>query len=274
MATTDPFRLAEQAADEVVAALGGPAPSVAVVLGSGWLPAADVLGAPVAELSMSELTGFAVPTVQGHRGSVRALDVGGRRVLVLVGRVHLYEGYSEADVVHGVRTAVLAGCSTVILTNAAGGLNAERPPGTAVVLSDHLNLTNRSPLSGPPPPEPYASRFVDLCEVYSARLRGVARHVDPSLREGVYAALRGPHYETPAEIRMLRTLGADLVGMSTALEAIAARHLEAEVLGISLVTNLASGVSTTPLDHAEVLAAGAAAAPGLGTLLRGVIEDM
>lgn len=274
MPTTDPFRLAEQAASEVVDALGGQAPSVAVVLGSGWLGAADVLGVPDTELSTGDLTGFAVPTVAGHRGSIRALEVGGRRVVVLVGRVHLYEGLSEADVVHGVRTAVLAGCSTVILTNAAGGLNPKWPPGTAVALTDHLNLTNRSPLSGPPPPDPYGSRFVDLSEVYSARLRAVARGVDPSMREGVYAALRGPHYETPAEIRMLRTLGADLVGMSTALEAIAARHLNAEVLGVSLVTNLAAGVASTPLDHAEVLAAGAAAAPGLGRLLRGVIEGL
>jgi purine-nucleoside phosphorylase len=215
-----------------------------------------------------------MPTVAGHRGSIRSLELGGRRVIVLVGRVHLYEGLSEADVVHGVRTAVLAGCSTVILTNAAGGLNPSWPPGTAVALSDHLNLTNRSPLSGPPPPEPYGARFVDLSEVYSRRLRSIAKQVDPALREGVYAALRGPHYETPAEITMLRTLGADLVGMSTALEAIAARHLRAEVLGISLVTNLAAGVSPTPLDHDDVLAAGAAAAPGLGRLLRGVIEGL
>ena len=274
MLTTDPFRLAEQAAAEVLAAIGGAAPRVAVVLGSGWLPAADVLGAADVELSTSGLTGFPAPTVAGHRGSIRALDVGDHRVVVLVGRVHLYEGLSDADVVHGVRTAVLAGCTTVILTNAAGGLHPEWAPGTAVALSDHLNLTNRSPLSGPPPPEPYGARFVDLSEVYSARLRALAHHVDPSLKEGVYAALRGPHYETPAEIRMLRTLGADLVGMSTALEAIAARHLHAEVLGISLVTNLAAGVSPTPLDHAEVLAAGAAAAPGLGRLLRGVIEGL
>jgi purine-nucleoside phosphorylase len=272
--TTDPFRLAEQAAAEVLAALGGAPPRVAVVLGSGWLPAADVLGAADVELSTSGLTGFLEPTVAGHRGSIRALDVGRHRVVVLVGRVHLYEGRSDADVVHGVRATVLAGCTTVILTNAAGGLHPEWPPGTAVALSDHLNLTNRSPLSGLPPPEPYGARFVDLSEVYSARLRALAHDVDPSLKEGVYAALRGPHYETPAEIRMLRTLGADLVGMSTALEAIAARHLHAEVLAISLVTNLAAGVSATPLDHAEVLAAGAAAAPGLGRLLRGVIEGL
>ena len=209
-----------------------------------------------------------MPTVAGHQGSIRALNVGGHRVVVLVGRVHLYEGCTEAEVVHGVRTAVLAGCSTIVLTNAAGGLDPHGPPGTPVAITDHLNLTARSPLSGAPPPEPYGSRFVDLSTVYSPRLRAVAHEVEPSLKDGVYAALRGPHYETPAEIRMLRGLGADLVGMSTALEAIAARHLGAEVLGISLVTDLAAGVAAAPLDHVEVLAAGAAAAPGLGDCCR------
>jgi purine-nucleoside phosphorylase len=272
--SADPYALAEAAALEIVERTGGSRPDVAIVLGSGWLPAADTLGAPAAEVPTAELTGFAAPTVAGHAGSIRALDVGGARVLVLVGRVHLYEGRTEHEVVHGVRAAVLAGCATVVLTNAAGGLDPDWAPGTPVAIRDHLNLTNRSPLSGPPPPDGYASRFVDLSEVYSARLRGVARAVHPGLAEGVYAALRGPHYETPAEITMLRALGADLVGMSTALEAIAARHLGAEVLGISLVTNLAAGVSPTPLNHAEVLEAGAAAAPGLGTLLRAVVERL
>jgi purine-nucleoside phosphorylase len=195
-------------------------------------------------------------------------------VLVLAGRVHGYEGRSPAEIVHGVRTAILAGCRVVILTNAAGSLVPQWGPGTPAMLRDHINLTGRSPLSGPAPPAPFGSRFIDLSEAYSPRLRAITRSVDPDVREGVYAALNGPHYETPAEIRMLRTLGADLVGMSTALEAIAARHLGAEVLGLSLVTNLAAGVATAPLDHAEVLAAGRAAAPGLGRLLRGVIEHL
>jgi len=270
----DPFALAGRAASEVLAWCGGHRPRVAVVLGSGWLPAADTLGTPIDERPTTGLAGYPVPTVAGHHGSLRRLDVGASGVLVLVGRVHLYEGRTESEVVHAVRTAVLVGCDTVILTNAAGSIRAEWAPGTAVAISDHLNLTNRSPLSGEPPPEPFGSRFVDLSATYSPRLRGLARTVSPDLPEGVYAALLGPHYETPAEIRMLRTMGADLVGMSTALEAIAARHLGAEVLGLSLVTNLAAGVSATPLDHREVLAAGAAAAPGLGRLLAGVIERL
>lgn len=268
------FELADSAGAAIVRRTGGLTPSVAIVLGSGWLPAADTLGAPDVEVSTAELPGFPAPTVAGHHGAVRALSVGATRVLVMVGRVHLYEGRSEDEVVHAVRAAIFAGCTTVVLTNAAGGLNPAWSPGTAVAISDHLNLTNRSPLSGPPPPEPWSTRFVDLSEVYSRRLRGIAAAAHPGLEEGVYAALRGPHYETPAEVRMLRGMGADLVGMSTALEAIAARHLGAEVLGISLVTNLAAGVSPTPLDHADVLAAGAAAAPGLGGLLRSVVERL
>lgn len=274
MAHEDPFALAERAAGEVLEWTGGTAPRVAVVLGSGWLPAADVLGPPIDERPTTGLCGFPVPTVAGHHGALRLLELSGSCVLVLVGRVHLYEGRTESEVVHAVRTAVLAGCDTVILTNAAGSIREAWGPGTAVALTDHLNLTNRSPLSGDPPPEPFASRFVDLSATYDPRLRALAREVSPELQAGVYAALRGPHYETPAEIRMLATLGADLVGMSTALEAIAARHLGAAVLGLSLVTNLAAGVSATPLDHLEVLAAGAAAAPGLGRLLRGVIERL
>jgi purine-nucleoside phosphorylase len=154
-----------------------------------------------------------------------------------------------------------------VLTNAAGGIRAGYQVGQPVLIRDHLNLTARSPLSGASPPAGYPPRFVDLTDLYSARLRGLAREADPSLAEGVYAALPGPHYETPAEIGMLRTLGADLVGMSTALEAIAARHLGAEVLGVSLVTNLAAGLGEGALDHAEVVEAGRLAATRMGTLL-------
>jgi purine-nucleoside phosphorylase len=272
--TSDAFDLARLAATEMAEWLGGDPPQAVVVLGSGWLPACDTLGETVAERPTSTLTGFPAPTVAGHHGAVRRLDVAGATVLALVGRVHLYEGRTPAEVVHGVRAAILAGCATVVLTNAAGSLDPTWAPGTPVALRDHLNLTARSPLAGEPPPAPFASRFVDLSETYAAKLRALARDVEPGLREGVYAALVGPHYETPAEIRMLRALGADLVGMSTALEAIAARHLGADVLGLSLVTNLAAGVSPTPLDHHEVLAAGAAAAPGLGRLLRGVLERL
>jgi len=268
------FELAAQAAAEVNRWAGGRAHDVAIVLGSGWQQVADGLGAPRAELETTDLPGFAAPTVAGHHGQLRSLELGGHRVLLLIGRTHLYEGRSPAEVAHPVRTAVIAGAGVVILTNAAGGLDPAMRPGQAVLIRDHLNLTGSSPLSGPPPPEGYRGRFVDLTELYPAGLRALARQVDPTLTEGVYAGLNGPQYETPAEVAMLRKLGADLVGMSTALEAIAVHHLGASVLGISLVTNLAAGVSPTPLDHAEVLAAGAAAAPYLVTLISGVLSAL
>lgn len=236
---------------------------VAVVLGSGWRPAADLIGAATHELVMSELPGFRAPTVAGHGGTIRSVPVAGRRVLVLLGRTHLYEGHGPGPVAHGVRTAAAAGCSTVVLTNAAGGIREGMRVGDPVLISDHLNLTARSPLVG--------ADFTDLTDLYSARMRGLARQIDPSLAEGVYAGLPGPHFETPAEIRMLRGLGADLVGMSTVLEAIAARAEGLEVFGLSLVTNLAAGMTGDPLDHLEVLAAGQAAAERMGLLLRDLV---
>ena len=191
----------------------------------------------------------------------------GTPTLVLAGRAHLYEGHDAATVVHAVRAAVLHGCRVVCLTNAAGSLRPDVGVGTPVVISDHLNLTGANPLCGPPPPGDDSSRFVDLSTLYSLRLREV---FGKERVEGVYAGLMGPSYETPAEIRMLRTLGADLVGMSTVLEAIAARHLGAEVVGVSLVTNLAAGMAPD-IDHGEVLAAGAAAQDRLAALLHTVI---
>lgn len=261
---TDPEGAARAAAATLAERTGTPAHDVAVVLGSGWGPAADVLGTPGAEIPMAELPGFAEPTVAGHGGTVRSLELGGRRVLVLLGRTHRYEGRGPAQVVHGVRTACAAGVRAVVLTNAAGGIGAELQVGQPVLISDHLNLTGVSPLVG--------ARFLDLVDAYSPRLRALARAIDPSLVEGVYAGLPGPHFETPAEIRMLRTLGADLVGMSTVLETIAARAEGAEVLGLSLVTNLAAGVTGEPLDHLEVLAAGRAAAARTGELLGAVVK--
>jgi purine-nucleoside phosphorylase len=269
---TDPFRLAEAAAEALRRRLGNDRPDLAVVLGSGWGPAADVLGETVAEIAADELPGFLPSTVPGHGGTIRLARAGDRTVLIFKGRVHLYEGHDPAVVVHGVRAAILAGSGIVLLTNAAGSINADFPVGTPVLLRDHINLTARSPLFGPPPPDPYGIRFVDLTEAYSARLRAIARAVDAGVGEGVYAALHGPNYETPAEIHMLRLLGADLVGMSTALECIAARHLGAEVMGLSLVTNLAAGLGGATLDHAEVVEAGAAAGDRVGRLLRGVID--
>jgi purine-nucleoside phosphorylase len=237
---------------------------VALVLGSGWVPAVDALGPAVADIAVTDLPGFLAPAVAGHAGRVRSLETAGARVLAFLGRTHLYEGRGVEAVVHGVRVAAAAGCRTVVLTNACGGLRAGMRVGDPVLISDHLNLTGRSPLVGP--------RFVDLTDLYSARLRALLRSVDPSITEGVYAALPGPHYETPAEIRMIGALGADLVGMSTALEAIAAHAEGCEVLGLSLVTNLAAGLSGVPLDHEEVLEAGRAAASRMGSLLAQFIE--
>jgi purine-nucleoside phosphorylase len=271
----EPFALAETAAAELARLTGKERHGAAVVLGSGWQPAIESIGPADAEVATAHLPGFVASTVAGHAGAIRSVRVGATDVLVLSGRIHLYEGHTPAAVVHAVRTAVLAGAGTVILTNAAGGIDPTYKPGGAVLIRDHINLTGASPMGGPAPPERFGGRFVDLTDLYSASLRAVAQEAagpGADLNEGVYAAFRGPHYETPAEITMLRAAGADLVGMSTVLEAIAARHLGAQVLGISVVTNLAAGVSPTPLDHAEVLAAGAAAAPRIGALLRGVLE--
>jgi purine-nucleoside phosphorylase len=261
---TDPADVATAAAAALAQATGAAAHDVAVVLGSGWRPAADVLGESAHELAMADLPGFVCPTVAGHGGTLRSVPLDGRRVLVLLGRTHLYEGHGVGAVAHGVRTAAAAGCRTVVLTNAAGGIREGMSVGEPVLVADHLNLTGLSPLAGP--------RFTDLTDLYSPRLRAVARAIDPGLTEGVYAGLAGPHFETPAEIRMLRTLGADLVGMSTVLEAIAARADGVEVFGLSLVTNLAAGLSGAPLDHQEVLDAGAAAATRMGELLRELIS--
>jgi len=274
VSSSDPFEVAAEAAAEVVRWAGPPPHDVAIVLGSGWQGVADGLGTAELRRPTEDLPGFVAPTVAGHQGEIRSLDLGRHRVLLLIGRTHLYEGRSPAEVVHPVRTVVLAGARVVVLTNAAGGLDPTFEAGQAVLIRDHLNLTGESPLSGPPPPEVLASRFVDLTHLYPSELRELARDVDRGLAEGVYAGLRGPHYETPAEVAMLRRNGADLVGMSTALEAIAAHHLGASVLGISLVTNLAAGVSPTPLDHEEVLAAGAAAEPVLVELLAGVLSRL
>jgi purine-nucleoside phosphorylase len=270
-AGAEPYQAARDSAARLADLTGQRAHDVAVVLGSGFGPAADALGASAAEFPLSQLGGFPQPTVPGHAGLARSVPVGPVRVLVLLGRVHLYEGHPVHAVVHGVRTAVAAGCRVVVLTNAAGGISPALRAGQPVLISDHLNLTGRSPLAGPPPPPGYGSRFADLTGLYSARLRALARQADPGLAEGVYAALSGPHYETPAEIRMLRAAGADMVGMSTVLEAIAARHLGAEVLGISLITNPAAGTTSAPLDHAEVIAAGRAAAGRVGGLLRQIL---
>jgi purine-nucleoside phosphorylase len=263
---TDPLDVARAAATRLAERTGVARHDVALVLGSGWAAAGELLGETLATVPNSEVPGFTAVAVAGHVGTIRSVRVGDSdgRALVFGTRTHLYEGRGVRAVVHGVRTAAAAGCRVIVLTNGCGGLDPSWSPGTPVLISDHINLTGASPLEGP--------TFVDLTDLYSARLRALCREVEPALPEGVYVQFRGPQYETPAEVRMVGILGGRLVGMSTALEAIAARHAGLEVLGISLVTNLAAGVSGQPLDHAEVLAAGRTAAEHCGAILAEVVR--
>lgn len=241
---------------------------VAVVLGSGLSDLARSL-APEGPVPFESLEGLNSVTVEGHEGSLYWGDIESVATLVFAGRIHLYEGFGAGEVVAPIELAVAAGCEIIILTNASGAIDPSLHIGAPCLIADHLNLTGDNPqrgrhdLRGP--------RFLDLSDVYDADLRRIAREVDPSLQEGVYAGLAGPTYETPAEIRMLSSLGADMVGMSTVLEAIQARYLRARVLGISVVTNAAAGLAAKPLHHDEVAAAGRAAAGRLEKLLRGVL---
>lgn len=263
----EPFADAQAAADAIAKATGVAKHDIALVLGSGWGGAADLIGETTHTLPAEEIPGFAPSGVPGHSGTLRSvLTPDGKRVLILGSRTHFYERKGVRAVAHGVRTAAAAGCTTVVLTNGCGGLSTEYGAGSPVLISDHLNLTAASPLEG--------ATFVDLTDLYSPRLRELAREVDSTLPEGVYAQFTGPHYETPAEVQMAKVMGADLVGMSTALEAIAARHAGLEVLGISLVTNLAAGISPIPLSHAEVIEAGQEAGPRLAALLAAIVERL
>jgi purine-nucleoside phosphorylase len=264
--STDPFDVAKAAATVIAERTGAATHDVALVLGSGWGQTAELIGPTLATVDNADVPGFHAAAVAGHTASMRSVAIGdtGRRALVYGTRTHFYEGRGVRSVVHAVRTASAAGCSTIVLTNGCGGLNPEWRPGTPVLIRDHINLTAASPLEGP--------TFVDLTDLYSARLRAIARDVDPTLDEGVYVQFRGPHYETPAEVQMAKRIGGDLVGMSTALDAIAARHLGMEILGISLVTNLAAGISDEPLSHQEVIEAGQAAAERCGRLLADVVQ--
>ncbi len=265
-ASGSPQDLAQAAAAALAEQTGVERHDIALVLGSGWAPAVAALGEPRHEVRDTELPGFAPATAVGHAGTISSIPLGDRNLLVLQGRTHLYEGRGIAAVVHGVRTAAAAGCRAIVLTNAAGCLHREWPPGTPVLIGDHINLTGLSPIVG--------ANFVDLTDLYSTRLRAVCREIEPGLTEGVYAQFPGPHFETPAEIRMVGAMGGDLVGMSTGLEAIAAREAGMEVLGISLVTNLAAGVSDAPLSAEEVMEAGAAAATRVGELLAQVTRQI
>ncbi|UVY82395.1 purine-nucleoside phosphorylase [Brachybacterium sp. NBEC-018] len=259
--TPDPYLLARDAAAAIAEASGVGSHDVALVLGSGWAGAADLLGETVWQAPATTIPGFRAPAVAGHVGTLRSVEVegSGAHALVLGARTHYYEGAGVDPVVHGVRTAAAAGCRTIVLTNGCGGIDPSWEPGTPVLIADQINHTGATPLRG--------ATFVDMTDVYTPALRDIAREVDPDLPEGVYMQFHGPAYETPAEVRMARTLGATLVGMSTALEAIAAREAGLDVLGISLVTNLAAGISPVPLSHEEVLQAGREAGPRISRLL-------
>ncbi|EAP97438.1 purine nucleoside phosphorylase [Janibacter sp. HTCC2649] len=265
---TDPLAVAEAAAAVIRERTGVESHHVALVLGSGWGQTGDLIGETLAEIDNTDVPGFAKAAVAGHSGTMRSVAIGdtGRRALVFGTRTHFYEGHGVRAVVHNVRTAAALGCRTIVLTNGCGGLREEWPPGTPVLIRDHINLTANSPIEG--------ANFVDLTDVYTPRLRDLAREVDGGLDEGVYVQFRGPHYETPAEVQMARIIGGDLVGMSTSLEAIAARQSGMDVLGISLVTNPAAGISKTPLNHEEVLEAGKAAAERCGQLLAAVVAKI
>jgi purine-nucleoside phosphorylase len=264
---TDPFAVAADAAADIARLTGVEQHDIAVTLGSGWGRAAELVGETVATIPATEVTGFSAPALAGHVGTLRSiLTPKGKRVLVIGARTHYYEGRGVRRVVHSVRTAAATGAKTMVLTNGAGGIKSTWTPGQPVLISDHINLTGDSPLEG--------ATFVDLTDLYAVRLRDLARSIDPSLDEGVYTQFRGPQYETPAEVRMAKTIGGTIVGMSTALEAIAARQAGMEILGFSLITNMAAGIQTTPLSHQEVIEAGRAAEPVIGSLLARVIGAM
>jgi purine-nucleoside phosphorylase len=266
------YEVAKQAADVVVKEFDG-SHDVLAVLGSGWAHAASVLEA-TNEISVTEIPGFIKPSAIGHGGTLKSVLVGKSRVLLLTGRTHLYEGHGVNAVVHAVRTAAFAGCKTVVLTNAAGCLREDWGVVATAVLSDHIKLTGFSSLTGADAPTPLHGRLVDLTDAYSQRLRAIAKRVDPTLHEGVYMGFHGPHFETPAEIRAARVWGADLVGMSTVMETIAARHMGLEVLALSLATNLAAGLSGEKLSGDEVLAIGKASASRVGGLLATILKQI
>ncbi len=263
----DPTALAAEAAATIARLTGVERHDIGLTLGSGWGGAADILGETVAEVPADKVPGFHASGVAGHSGTLRSIRLAsGAHALVIGARTHFYEGRGVRSVVHGVRTAAAAGAKIMVLTNGAGGVDPAFAAGEAVLISDHLNLTATSPIEG--------ANFVDLTDLYASRLRDVARSVDPSLQEGVYVQLPGPHYETPAEIHYLRAIGGQIVGMSTALEAIAARAAGMEILGLSLITNPAAGMGDDPLNHEEVIEAGRAAGPRLADLLARVVQAL
>ena len=263
----DPFEIAARAAADIARLTGVENHDIALTLGSGWGKAAELIGETIATIPATEVTGFSKPALAGHVGTLRSIRTpGGKNVLVIGARTHYYANHGVRRVVHSVRTAAATGAKIMVLTNGAGGARESWKPGQPVLISDHINLTADSPLEG--------ATFIDLTDLYSTRLRDVARTIDPSLDEGVYTQFRGPHYETPAEVQMAKKMGGDIVGMSTALEAIAAREAGMEILGFSLITNLAAGIQKTPLSHTEVIEAGQAAEQVISALLARVVEAL
>jgi len=256
-------------------ALGRPAPDVALVAGSGL--SVD-LGMPLAGPEpLADWLPFPVRPVPGHRHEIELLELAsGRRILYFRGRVHGYQGYAPGEVVFPIRFAALLGAKVLVMTNAAGGVRPEWPAGTLAAVSDQLNLTGSNPLCGDPPAA-WGARFPDMLDAYDPGLRELAREralaLGFTLAEGIYAGLNGPSYETPAEVRMLRALGADLVGMSTVHEIIAARHFGLKCLVLSLVANPGAGVTAAALHHEEVLAAGRAAASRVRALLAALLAE-
>jgi len=261
---TDPLEIARNAAAQIAEKTGVDRHDIALTLGSGWGKAAELLGETTATIPADEIIGFSKPALAGHPGTLRSILLpSGKRALVIGARTHYYENHGVRRVVHSVRTAAATGATTMILTNGAGGIKEHWKPGTPVLISDHINLTADSPLEG--------ATFIDLTDLYSSRLRQLAHEIEPSLDEGVYTQFRGPHYETPAEVQMAKAIGGHIVGMSTALEAIAARQAGMEILGMSLITNLAAGIQKTPLSHEEVIEAGREAEPVISALLARIV---
>jgi purine-nucleoside phosphorylase len=276
------FERANEAAQFLRSKLGSFASTVGIVLGSGLGAVAEAVEAPVI-VPYGEIPHFPQSTVEGHSGRIVAGLLGGVPVIVMQGRVHFYEGYTPEQVTFPMRVLGQLGIRTVILTNASGGINPEYRVGQLVLLADHINLMGFNPLIGPNEPRfgdgsKSGLRFFDMTEAYSKRLRELARKAAETdgfrLEEGVYLAISGPSFETPAEIRGFRTLGADMVGMSTVPEAIVARHMGIEVLGISCVTNLAAGIGVTHLSHEEVFEAGGKVQHQLASLFRRLLPSL
>jgi purine-nucleoside phosphorylase len=260
--TTETVLEAAEAAAAIAELTGVARHRVAVVLGSGWGPAAAAFGEPVAEIAMTDVPGFTTPTAEGHRGTIASYDVGGVATLVLSGRTHLYEGLGLRPVVHGIRAAAATGCTFAVLTNANGSVRRDLEIGQAVLVRDHLNLTGTSPIEG--------AHFVDLTDCWSPRLRALAHELDPSLVEATYAWLAGPHYETLAEAEWVRRIGGDVIGMSTVPEAIAGRECGLEVLGLSTVTAVEG--QDSGIDPSEVVAVAERTATRMGPLLADLVR--